>query len=341
MYLSIKPYRTCKPVIWLFCVLYILPAVTQAGNKILHSFFAKNKSVDEISFPGLTVTRNAANDTVSFSLPFSRAGNLMLIRAKADSIEGNFILDTGCPGLVLNITYFRNYFRTAEADSENGGITGISSPHEHTVVKNFSWGGMKHYNVKADLANLGTIENSKGVKILGLLGLQFLRNCEMIIDFEKSMIYFHMMGKKKSVNYQHPLLNDTAAYQVIPFEITDNRIMVKTVLQGKKLRLLIDCAAEVNILDSRLPDKIFDNVAITERVMLTGVGNKKVEALKGDLAGFIIGNRTVHSMPVLITNLEKTCFSHGGCVDAVLGFDFLSLQKIGFNFVTRKMYIWK
>jgi hypothetical protein len=25
----------------------------------------------------------------------------------------------------------------------------------------------------------------------------------------------------------------------------------------------------------------------------------------------------------------------------MLGFDFLSLHKIGFNFVTRKMYIWK
>ncbi len=325
----------------MLCILYLLPGHTNAELKIPSLPSAQNRSVHEISFPGLSVTRNAADDTVSFSLPFSRAGNLMLIRAKADSIEGNFILDTGCPGLVLNITYFRNYTRTAETDSENGGITGMTSPHEHTVVKNFSWGSMKHYNIKADLTNLGTIENSKGVKILGLLGLQFLKSCEMIIDYEKSVIHFYMMGRKKGATYQHPLLNDTAAYEVIPFEITDNRIMVKTVLQGKKLRLLIDCAAEVNILDSRLPDKIFDQVAITERVMLTGVGNKKVEALKGSLAGFVIGNRTLLSMPVLITNLEKTCFAHGGCVDGVLGFDFLSLQKIGFNFVTRKMYIWK
>jgi hypothetical protein len=318
-----------------------MPGHTKAGHKIPVLSSAKNTSMHEITFPGIMVTGNAANETVSFSLPFSRAGNLMLIRAKADSTEGNFILDTGCPGLVLNLTYFRNYARTAEADSENGGITGMSSPHEHTVVKNFSWGSMKHYNVKADLANLGTIENSKGVKILGLLGLEFLKSCEMIIDYEKKIIYFSMMGKKKPLVSRHPLLSDTAAYQEIPFEITENRIMVRTTMQGKKLRLLIDCAAEVNILDSRLPDKIFDNVAITERVMLTGVGNKKVEALKGSLAGFNIGNRTVANMPVLITNLEKTCFSHGGCVDGVLGFDFLSLQKIGFNFVTRKMYIWK
>ena len=44
---------------------------------------------------------------------------------------------------------------------------------------------------------------------------------------------------------------------------------------------------------------------------------------------------------MLITNLENTCFSYGGCIDGILGFDFLSLHRIGFNFVKRKMYIWK
>jgi hypothetical protein len=74
---------------------------------------------------------------------------------------------------------------------------------------------------------------------------------------------------------------------------------------------------------------------------LTGIGDKKVEALRGNLSGLTIGGQRVENLPVLITNLEKTCFSYGGCVDGVLGFDFLSLKKIGFNFVKRKMYIWK
>jgi hypothetical protein len=54
-----------------------------------------------------------------------------------------------------------------------------------------------------------------------------------------------------------------------------------------------------------------------------------------------IGNLEIGSLPVVITNLEKTCISYDGCIDGMLGFDFLSLHKIGFNFVKRKMYIWK
>jgi hypothetical protein len=75
--------------------------------------------------------------------------------------------------------------------------------------------------------------------------------------------------------------------------------------------------------------------------MLAGANNKKIEALYGDLSGLTIGGTEVGNLPVLITNLANTCFSYGGCVDGVLGFDFLSLHKIGFNFVKRKMYIWK
>jgi hypothetical protein len=74
---------------------------------------------------------------------------------------------------------------------------------------------------------------------------------------KRVFIYFHIIGKKKMENYKHEMLNDTAAYQTVPFEITENRIIVRTSLQGKKLKLVIDCAAEINLLDSRLPDKVF------------------------------------------------------------------------------------
>jgi hypothetical protein len=171
--------------------------------------------------------------------------------------------------------------------------------------------------------------------------MELFRKCEMIIDYERSLIYLHRIAKKESSKYKHAMLIDTSAYKTIPIDISDNRIIATTWMAGKKLKLVIDCAAESNILDSRLPDKIFEQVTITRRVVLTGSNNKKVEALYGSLSGLKIGNQDFSDLPVLITNLEGTCFSYAGCVDGVLGFDFLSLNKVGFNFVTRKMYIWK
>lgn len=305
--------------------------------------FANNNSnkkvVKTIHFPELKFIGNAT-DSSTFSLPFSKAGNLILIKAKADSTEGNFVLDTGCPGLVLNLTYFRDYPRTQDADEDGKGITGSIAAIEHTTIADFSFGGKKEINIKADLVNLGHIENSKQVKILGLIGIGFLHDCELIIDYENNLLLFHVAHKKETKNYQSKFVSDTTKCSIIPFEIFDSRIIIKTDVEGKKLKLLIDCAAEVNVLDSRLPGSFFDNFSVLGKITLRGAGISKVEAVKGELKEFNVAKKKLINMPFIVTNLEKTCFSYGGCVDGVLGFDFLSLQKVGFNFITNKLYLW-
>lgn len=319
--------------------LYILMGMLSIQLLVGSRSYAANNS-GELSIQVFSEARYD-NDSSVIVIPFSRAGNLILVRARADSIEGNFILDTGCPHLVLNMTYFRHYETTWEQDEQKGGMTGEIATALQTVISNFRFGGTEHYRVKTDLVNLGHIENSKGVKILGLIGMQLLDRYEMIIDFERSQIHLRKANRKDDLASQNEVLRDTAAYHTIPIEMKDDRIIVRTELAGKKIRLIIDSGAESNVLDSRLPDKVFEQVNINGRIILTGAGNKKVEALRGDLQTLVIGGQRVNDLPVMITNLEKTCFSYGGCVDGILGFDFLSLQKIGFNFVTRKMYLWK
>lgn len=289
-----------------------------------------------IAFRGLKLA-----DAVSCVIPFSRAGNLILVRAKADTTEGNFILDTGAPGLVLNMTYFRDYHASTDANEEQSGITGSVGSVRKTQVGRFSFGCIKAQAVAADLLNLGHLENTKGIRILGLIGLAQLQQYELIIDYENSELHFRKSSRKESLSEKNLLLADTSAYSTVPIEIWNHKLVTRTTLAGKKLRLMIDSGAESNLLDSRLPDKIFDNVEILRRIQLTGTGEKKVEALYGNLNNLQIGNQSTGSLPVIITNLEKTCLADNSCIDGILGFDFLSLHKIGFNFVTNKMYIWK
>lgn len=284
---------------------------------------------------------NSAPDSVSCVIPFSRAGNLILLRATADTTTGNFILDTGAPGLVLNLTYFRDYPSTTDQNEEQSGITGGASAVTKTQVGELRFGCIRNTAVAANLLPLGHIENIKGVKILGLIGASLFKQFEMIIDYENNLLYLHRFSKKDRYTYVNPMLFDTAAYTVVPIEMWNNKIVTRTSLAGKKIRLIIDSGAESNLLDSRLPAAVFDNVEILKRIQLNGTGDKKVEALYGNLSNLFIGNQNTGILPVIITNLEKTCLADNSCIDGILGFDFLSLYKIGFNFVTNKMYIWK
>lgn len=275
-----------------------------------------------------------------YALPFSRAGNLILVKAKADTTEGNFIFDTGCPHLVLNHTYFRDYPAQESIEDGNGATAGTFTVQK-TRVADFSLGGNHFYQLNADLTDLGSIENIRGIKLLGLIGVELLRRFEVLIDYENNLIYLHRLERKESSVFEKELLADTAAYSTIPIRVMDNRIMVETIVGGKKLRLVIDSGAEANLLDSRLPERVFSEVMITGRTTMMGVGGRKIEVLKGELNSMRLGEYDLGQMKVLVTNLERTCFSHAGCVDGVLGFDFLSLKKIGFNFVKNKMYVWK
>lgn len=275
-----------------------------------------------------------------YAIPFSRAGNLILVKAKADTTEGNFILDTGCPHLVLNATYFRHYPVQESREDGNGATAGTFSV-QHSRVADFSFGDSHFYQTDADLTDLGSIENSRGIKLLGLIGVELLRKFEMIIDYENNLIFLHRLDRKGTSVLEQDQLADTSAYRVIPIRIIDSRIMVETVVGGKKLRLVIDSGSEANLLDSRLPERVFSEVSITGRTTMMGVGGKRIDVLKGELNTLQIGGVDIRQMKVLVTNLERTCFSHAGCVDGVLGFDFLSLKKIGFNFVKNKMFVWK
>lgn len=310
-----------------------------AGKDSLTSVLGYGKpSQENVSFsqdPVLTA------DSADFILPFSRAGNLVLIKAKADSVEGSFILDTGAPGLILNMTYFRDYPVVENYGGESGGITGSVSAYGHTMIKKLSFGAATYHQVEADRINLGHIENSKKVKIFGLLGVQLFKQFIMIIDYENSEIHLHHISKKDGKSYLHPMLADTSAYSIFPIDILQNKILTYGKVANKKLTFLVDTGAESNVIDSRLSDNVLDNIMITKRMVLNGTGNKKVDALYGDMSNLSIGSLSVKTLPVLVTNLAKMCFAYDKCIDGMLGFDFLSMHKIGFNFVKRKMYIWK
>jgi predicted aspartyl protease len=278
-------------------------------------------------------------DTGITIIPFNRAGNLILVKAKVDSVEGNFILDTGAPGLVLNLTYFRQYHTTIVED--RGGVTGAVSAALQITVDSFAFGEETYYKMDADLLSLGHIEDRRRIKIIGLIGVSFFKQSEIIIDYEKSLIYLRPDGGKKANGYKNEMLNDTGTYSIVPIDIIENKIIAYTKMAGRKLKFIIDTGAESNVLDSRLPNKVFENVVISRRTKIVGTGNREIEALYGDLKNMQVGNQDIGSLPILITNLENACISTVCCIDGMLGFDFLSLHKIGFNFVKHEMYIWK
>jgi len=260
------------------------------------------------------------------TIPFKRAGRLIIIEAAVDNQKGNFIFDTGAPYLVLNKTYFRDYKKRSRAMA--GTITGMIDEVSMVEVESLSFKGVSYENLDADLANLGRIEDVRGIKILGLLGLNLFTSFEIEIDVRNNLLRLYQTDEVGNCRTQ------PTGYEceiTRPIAIYDNTIFTECEIAGKKLRFGFDSGAETNALSSGVNKKVLETISITGRRQLSGVGDGNVEIIYGRLNDFKLGETSLLGMQTLVTNFDGMSSAYGTQVDGMLGFDFMAKGLVRIN----------
>lgn len=318
---------------WLNILLFSCLCLAASGQSPIDSshtvavMWANERQVDD-PFPQC--------ESAEIVLPFTLAGRLILLEARVDSMRGNFILDTGAPFLVLNKSWFRKYGTTAVAQA--GGITGGISEVMTTMVREVQLGEITYNQVEADVIELNHLENSRGVPIFGLLGLNLFKSFEMRIDYDKQQIRLFRLDKKGR-RIAGPA--SEKVLEEIPFYLSNNTLLIDGELSAVPMRFCLDSGAEVNVLHNRLPKKAMSGVIINSRSILTGTGNRKIEVLRGTMTGTSLHKFKVPPMPVLITHLGNMSRAYNLRIDGMLGYDFLSIAPVSINFVTNKITFWE
>jgi hypothetical protein len=278
-------------------------------------------------------------DFKELTVPFKRAGNLIIVEAQIDSLEGNFVLDTGAPYLILNATYFRNLFPIKEHEAT--GINGSANGSFTTVVHNFSLGFDLHYDrLVADVTDLSGIENSKKIKILGLLGTRLFAKLAITIDISKNLLYIHKVDKQGEIlpgekAFGTPDIKTT-------FKYINDVIFIKGTVSDKSIWFAFDSGAETNMLDLHVPKKIINSLTVINRSNVIGIGGVSYEIIYAHFDKLNIGNYPSISNRVLVSNLENLGKAYGCNVDGILGYDFFSRGIFTINFAKKEfeMYIY-
>jgi hypothetical protein len=277
-------------------------------------------------------------DFQNLTIPIKRAGNLIIVEAQIDTLEGNFVLDTGAPYLVLNATYFRDLPKISERDC--GGINGHSTSFT-TVVHNFSLGFDLHYDkLTADVTDLSAIENSRKIKILGLLGTRMFSKLAITVDLFKNVLYIHKLGKDGEINPGE--LPYQKASLTTPFKLLNDVIFLKAEINGKSNWFAFDSGAESNLLDYHVSDKILKVMQVINKSKLTGVGETTFEVIYARFDKLTIGGYDFPNNRIVISNLEAIGRVYDYTVDGILGYDFYSRGIFTINFVKKEfsMYIY-
>jgi hypothetical protein len=254
----------------------------------------------------------------SITIPLKRAGRLFLIEAKIDDQEGNLVFDTGASGLVLNKTYFRKY--NSSEKPVGGGVTGSLGTVSQIKVGRLQISNLFYEKVNADLTDLGHIENRRGVKILGLFGLNMITGFEVIFDAGNSQLQLHRIDKNG--NRLSPPSTEIKYDFTQKIETFHNILLLRGKIGEKNLNFCLDTGAETNVMSSRVPKNVMNTIRITGRSNLGGAGTATSEVLYGTMSDLKFGNYQLGEMETIITDLDAMSEAYGRNIDGMLGFDF-------------------
>jgi hypothetical protein len=318
----------------MFMMLFLLLACKSAASSV-------HEGAPHITFtsPGADPVFDGGANTVA--IPMKKAGNLIIIEAQVDTVVGNFVLDTGAPYLVLNATYFRDMPHTS--DQEANGVNGNSSGTFRTQVRDLSLGLDLHLSrLTADVTDLSAIENSKGIKILGLLGTQLFRKLAITVDHFHNVLYLHKLNSKGEIApgervFEQPEMRTA-------FKYVNDVIFMKGQIAERSFWFAFDTGAECNLLSHEAPKAVIQPMRVVSRSAMVGVGGKSGrELIYANFDRLVIGNYLLSNNRILITDLGHLGKAYGGSVDAVLGYDFFARGIFTINFAKKEfeMYIYK
>ncbi len=288
----------------------------------------------------LTLTDAQLYEPNIIRIPFTLTGTLITVRARIDSVEGNFFFDTGAAGLLLNARHFGN--RSPLAATDGGGVTGKVRVMGSVRVDSLQLDNLLAVNITAELIDLSHIERAKKTDLVGLIGYSVFRDYEVLFDYGSSVLLLVRTdagGKPLEMipAWEYKPLGSSA------IKISGHIAEVWLEFgpkQGKWFGL--DSGAEQNLLSNNAGKRFLkSNFEILRRVKLNGAGQTSIEVLSGNLQNGRVDTFTLRPMATLLTNLREINASYETQLDGILGYEFLSQRPVSINYKRRRITFYE
>ncbi len=271
-------------------------------------------------------------------IPFTPLGGLIMLKAKVNGEEGNFILDTGANGLVLNDRYFQP--DRLLRDVEGVGLSGQTSRLGVKRTDAFDLDELQFPNARAETIDLSQLETRKRRRILGLIGYDLLKEFEIMFDYRQRFLTFSRVDKNGDQLIALP--HTVFKIDSVDFELGHHIPVIEVKVGGRKKRMAIDTGAEYNLLHVKRSRKLMKHFKILSTLDITGTGQRSVEALAGKLYRVVLKERyKCGGMSTVITNLKELESIYHTKLDGILGYEFLAPWLFSINYRKERVFLHK
>ncbi|WP_242204484.1 retropepsin-like aspartic protease [Aestuariivivens insulae] len=293
-------------------------------------------ALDGVNLPILLTKAEIVNEHTT-RIPFKVIDHLMVIEGQLLGENGNFIIDTGSEHMILNKVHFpKLYNHQNKGVTTSGVINTIDNPYEKQI-KEFFLNNFKLQDKTSDVIDLSHIENSKKIKLLGIIGYSILKDYEVFIDLylnQMTLTRVDRLGNKLAQKVYLEKIIDS-----IDFSLKKHTIVLNGSINDQKVRFGLDTAAEFNQINKSVKRKALKYFIPTKRLVLTGASNKEIEVLAGKLHRVKLSN-TIYFGPMdtVLTNLNQMNEAFGTQLDGILGYEFFKQKRTIINYQKEKLY---
>lgn len=271
----------------------------------------------------------------SFIVPFTLNGGLIIVQASVNDSIGNFVIDTGAEGLVLNSKHFEGSL------DDTRGYYGLSGRGQSLMVRENNQvkvDAMIFQDVNADVVDLSSIELKKTIKILGLIGHDLLKDFEIMLNYRGRYVAFSRVDEEG--NIIDPMSFVLNKKDSLSFTLGNFIPVIDANVNGISKKFGIDSGAEVNLLDLKKSKDIMTQFNPIRTIKLSGSDGKDSDVLIGRLFRVVILEvYRCASMATVLMNMTHLNKIYNTNLDGILGFEFLSPWLFSINYKKQKLYL--
>jgi hypothetical protein len=304
-------------------------------------------------FAGLFTTAQAqecnkpSDPNVLAQFRIAKNGQPISLPVKFNGKEYLFLLDTGCSHTVFDIS-LKDKLRKAEGAAKVQTSEGLFSSELFDAPEAFLGPLNLKDCRKVAIVDTESISSALGQKYHGIIGMNFLKEYVVQIDFDKEIVSFLKPTPNKSLfSLLRPRKNNRPDWgEEVPIKYkSDNQTPhIRANVNGHEVDFLIDSGflQYVDMPDrpfaddtGKLETKIFKKACAkilsepNQQTQITSQGKALIPKKSGVVARFSIGS----------LEYKDAAFTENS--DSALGLAFLSRHLVTFDFPNGKMYLKK
>ena len=249
----------------------------------------------------------------NLKINFELVNGLILVKGKINEEEAYLLIDTGASKTVINSEHFSSLERLEIEEKAiifNQGIKDVIAYQTKVDLIEIENLVIKDYLVRIlDLSYFSNFFEEH--KIIGVLGLDVLRNYAILIDYEKKELIF---------NPKEGLENQEIIDLLLEPELLS---AIKVTINDYSFNVIIDTGANACLISSKIKEEAKLNYEVNEPFLLDKLN---------------IGFKEYNDLVTVISNTDIFEYED---VYGLIGFEVLEKQRIIIDFINEKLYLEK